>query len=244
LHESEREKAERISQLEAQANGARAEADGLREQLDANEQAVTDLQEKLDARESELESLRAHFDLEAADLKKRAEQEMWLVRHRVQRIKRLAAVGGALAACFIVLFAFMYFGAASDASRTQEKLAQVNAMETDNAPLPDADDASDRFVREDAPTPEEAARRVIPIVLPARTDEDEPAADAAETPAPETPAASVRWHTVARNDNLWDLSKEYLGTGARWKEIAEANGIDTRSPRSLRLGERLRMPPE
>lgn len=49
-----------------------------------------------------------------------------------------------------------------------------------------------------------------------------------------------RTHTVVAGDTLWALADRYLGSGPRWQEIADLNGV--RDPRTLQIGTRLRIP--
>ena len=61
-------------------------------------------------------------------------------------------------------------------------------------------------------------------------------------PGPEprvTPAGYVEY-TVKENESLWTIADEWLGSGAKWNLIAEANpSID---PNRLRVGQVLRLP--
>lgn len=68
---------------------------------------------------------------------------------------------------------------------------------------------------------------------------DRPKVDKPEAPAPEEPPAPV-FHTVYPGDNLWSIAQQYLGDGSRWRELAEANGLD--NPSLLRVGQKLRIP--
>lgn len=72
-----------------------------------------------------------------------------------------------------------------------------------------------------------------------------PVTGGAETPAPPTNPAppqqtSARYYTVKSGDTLWAISIKYYGTGTRWTEIADANGI--KDPRTLQIGKVLRIP--
>lgn len=55
---------------------------------------------------------------------------------------------------------------------------------------------------------------------------------------PEAPAPVV--HTVYPGDNLWGIAQQYLGDGGRWREIADANGLD--NPSLLTVGQQLVIP--
>ena len=63
--------------------------------------------------------------------------------------------------------------------------------------------------------------------------------DAIETPGPQT--ASV-FHTVVKGDNLWKISEKTLGSGARYKEIFEANRPMLTDPDKIYPGQVLRIP--
>lgn len=68
---------------------------------------------------------------------------------------------------------------------------------------------------------------------------EQPKVDKPKTPAPEEAPEPVI-HTVYPGDNLWSIAQQYLGDGGRWREIAEANGLD--NPSLLRVGQTLRIP--
>ena len=114
-------KCEHIAELEADVSKTREEAVALRQQIESNEKAVGQLQDKLSSRETELTSLRAHFDREAADLKKRADQEMWIVRRRLRRLQKGALLGGAVAACFLAVLVYYAIGGSREDARPREK---------------------------------------------------------------------------------------------------------------------------
>jgi hypothetical protein len=68
---------------------------------------------------------------------------------------------------------------------------------------------------------------------PAVTTPPSPQPEPAEVPGPNT-------YTVRSGDTLWALSIRFYGTGTRWTEIADANGV--RDPRKLQIGTVLRIP--
>lgn len=37
-------------------------------------------------------------------------------------------------------------------------------------------------------------------------------------------------YTVKRGDCLWNIAKRYLGSGTRWTELADINGISRGNP--------------
>lgn len=47
-------------------------------------------------------------------------------------------------------------------------------------------------------------------------------------------------YTIKQGDTLWDLATKHLGTGTRWREIADANGIT--NPRTLQIGQVITIP--
>jgi nucleoid-associated protein YgaU len=52
--------------------------------------------------------------------------------------------------------------------------------------------------------------------------------------------SGAKSYVVADGDTLSTIAKRLLGSAARWKEIAELNGIE--DPTRLRVGRRLRLP--
>ena len=50
------------------------------------------------------------------------------------------------------------------------------------------------------------------------------------------------FHTVAKGDNLWKIAQRYLGSGARNKEIFEANRPMLSDPDKIYPGQVLRIP--
>lgn len=63
---------------------------------------------------------------------------------------------------------------------------------------------------------------------------------AAATPA--SIAAGARVHVVKEGESLWKIAKAELGSGARWKEIFDANRDVLPDPEALRSGLKLRIP--
>ncbi|HRO10755.1 peptidoglycan-binding protein LysM [Amaricoccus sp.] len=62
-----------------------------------------------------------------------------------------------------------------------------------------------------------------------------------ETPEP---AAQPVFHTVVKGDTLWKISEKTLGSGARYKEIFEANRPMLSDPDKIYPGQVLRIPPK
>jgi nucleoid-associated protein YgaU len=66
-------------------------------------------------------------------------------------------------------------------------------------------------------------------------------APAVHPPPPAGPSPpEARLHTVGKGDSLFALAERYYGSGAHYRRIAEANGLDPEAP--LRLGRDLRIP--
>ena len=87
-----------------------------------------------------------------------------------------------------------------------------NSKEAKTAPAPE------KKAEPVAPAPEK--KKAEPAPAPAPEKKAEP------TPAPEKKKASnVRpvEHVVRTGDNLWNISKKYYGSGAKWKLIYDAN---------------------
>lgn len=63
--------------------------------------------------------------------------------------------------------------------------------------------------------------------------------DRIETPEP---AAEPVFHTVVKGDTLWKISERTLGSGARYKEIFEANKPMLKDPDKIYPGQVLRIP--
>jgi len=75
---------------------------------------------------------------------------------------------------------------------------------------------------------------IIPGDKPETPSEPVPAASAA---VPETEPAASRFHTVAKGETLWGISRQY---GVSLKSIEEANKLD--DPDRLSVGQRLVIP--
>ncbi len=50
------------------------------------------------------------------------------------------------------------------------------------------------------------------------------------------------FHTVAKGENLWKISEKYLGSGAKYMEIFEANKPMLSDPDKIYPGQNLRIP--
>lgn len=53
---------------------------------------------------------------------------------------------------------------------------------------------------------------------------------------------TVKSLTVKKGDSLWDIACREYGSGSRWKDIAEANGISEDEVRRLQIGRELVIP--
>jgi len=62
----------------------------------------------------------------------------------------------------------------------------------------------------------------------------------APAPAPMPVATGESIHVVKRGDTLWSIAQRYYGRGARWREIAGANGIT--DSKKLPIGLQLTIP--
>lgn len=67
-----------------------------------------------------------------------------------------------------------------------------------------------------------------------------PASAATPTAAKET--SGPRTHVVKEGESLWKIAKQELGSGARWKELYEANRDVLSTPDAVHSGMRLRLP--
>jgi len=86
----------------------------------------------------------------------------------------------------------------------------------------------------EGPDPERAADEVPPAALdPRRIPEDAGAPKAA-------PSADLEY-VVQEGDTLAGIAEEKLGSSEKWELLAQANGID--DPRTLRVGQKLTIPP-
>ena len=75
----------------------------------------------------------------------------------------------------------------------------------------------------------------VPAVRPTS-----PSATSTATTAPAASSSSAREHVVASGETLSSIAAKYLGSEARWEEIAKANpGVN---PNSMRVGTKLTIP--
>lgn len=66
------------------------------------------------------------------------------------------------------------------------------------------------------------------------------------TPAPDSPGRSdiPETHTVVKGDTLTKISQKYYGTQNRWREIYNYNRDTLSTPSSLKIGDKLKLPPQ
>ena len=235
----------KIGDLEGDMEQSRGEAATLKKQIDANEQALADLKEKLNGRESELEALREHFDREAADLKRRAEQEVWMIQTRLRRMRKLATVGTAVAVCLLL---FTFIGYVSRGRRVSELLAAQGGETTPSVRRDDVAPVRAETPRDDVVTRDESststgyedALGLQDVVIKRRQPAPAPMPQPEDLAPKPPPAPQYRIHTVEKGDSLWGISKKYFGTGSHSKSVAELNGIDLDTV--LHIGMKLRVP--
>ncbi|MDP7035267.1 MAG: LysM peptidoglycan-binding domain-containing protein [Planctomycetota bacterium] len=55
-----------------------------------------------------------------------------------------------------------------------------------------------------------------------------------------SPSIPKGFHVVRNGEKLWHIARRYLGSGSRWREIVEINGIA--DPSAIRPGMRLKIP--
>ena len=233
LHEREQANVSRVTQLAEKLNVAQEETDALRTQIDANEQALKVLEEKLDAREGELESLREHFEREATDLKKRSEQEMWMIHRKLTRFRRGVLVSGTLAAILIVALSV---GLVSQAGRAADAEREVAALRS-GRPITIADERATPPEEVTQTPTDEAPKRMLPAHMEAQQVTPSEAPIETAPPKPSQPAA--RYYTVKKGDNLWNIAQKFYKDGAKSRLIREANRLpDDR----LQPGMKLRIP--
>ncbi len=103
----------------------------------------------------------------------------------------------------------------------------------DSDSVADGSDVEKSAVQEPAPEPEKAAEEAAEP-----EPEAEKVAEPEATPEP-TPEAGERSYTVKSGDTLWGVAQSQLGDGGRWKEIMQANNLQSRE---LSAGQVLKLP--
>ena len=66
--------------------------------------------------------------------------------------------------------------------------------------------------------------------------------EAAELETPDTPTANVEYYEIKSGDTLWAVSSKFLGSGARYTEIFEANREVIKDPDKIYPGQKIRIP--
>lgn len=62
------------------------------------------------------------------------------------------------------------------------------------------------------------------------------------TPARPDTRKTPQTYTLKKGDTLWGIAQKYLGSGARWREIANLNGISDAQTRKLPIGLVVKLP--
>ena len=82
--------------------------------------------------------------------------------------------------------------------------------------------------------------KLVQIKTQTQNDQAVAVADKKE-PRPQT-KPQPRIHVLKRGETLWALAQKYLGSGTRWREIANLNGIKDSQVRSLPVGMQIKIP--
>jgi nucleoid-associated protein YgaU len=142
-------------------------------------------------------------------------------------------------------------GVTQDGTYTVEKgdtLGQI-ALKTLGTSRKAGDLARFNGIPVDAPLKVGQELRIPPAnpVPPPGAPPQAPSTSQAKVPAPPAPAAPAappregkRTHTVGKGDTLFALARRYYGDGARFRDLAEANGLDPDEP--LKVGAELKVP--
>ena len=87
----------------------------------------------------------------------------------------------------------------------------------------------------------ESAEAFEKSVLIAGNVEGVETVDASAVEAPDV-EGKVAYYQIQSGDTLWNIAKEYLGNGARYTEIFEANKEVIKSPDLIYPGQKIRIP--
>ncbi len=87
------------------------------------------------------------------------------------------------------------------------------------------------------PTTVAAAIIPVPTIAPA-SPTPAPTSSVQATPSP----SGMRTHEVAQGDTLSSIAKKYYGDSTKWNKIMDANKDILKSPESLQLGQKLKIP--
>lgn len=85
-----------------------------------------------------------------------------------------------------------------------------------------------------------AAKKVI--VMPPQGQTQPVPKAAVQKPKRPDDRVQPKTYTLKAGDTLWAVAQRYLGSGARWREIAQLNGISDAEVRRLPAGKTLRLP--
>ncbi len=89
---------------------------------------------------------------------------------------------------------------------------------------------------------EQARRSLTELSTSASAPEGSAPAPASASAVSTSASSSARQYTVVQGDSLFVIAKKVYGSGARWKEIAEANRDTLPDPARLKLGQTLTIP--
>jgi len=80
------------------------------------------------------------------------------------------------------------------------------------------------------------------VQIKTQTQNDQPVAVAAKKETRPQTKPQPRVHVLKRGETLWVLAQKYLGSGTRWREIANLNGIKDSQVRRLPVGMQIKIP--
>lgn len=84
------------------------------------------------------------------------------------------------------------------------------------------------------------APKLVEIMVRAQNQQPVAVAQKKEVRPETRPQPKV--HVLQKGETLWALAQKYLGSGSRWREIANLNGIKDSQVRSLPVGMQIRLP--
>src|SRR5690606_1786584 len=82
--------------------------------------------------------------------------------------------------------------------------------------------------------------KLVQIKPPTQNDQAVAVAGKKETRSQTKPQPRI--HVLKRGETLWALAQKYLGSGTRWREIANLNGIKDSQVRRLPVGMQIKIP--
>ena len=80
------------------------------------------------------------------------------------------------------------------------------------------------------------------VQIKTQTQNDQPVAVANKKETRPQTKPQPRIHVLKRGETLWALAQKYLGSGTRWREIANLNGIKDSQVRRLPVGMQIKIP--